>query len=390
MSRLDRGIPQGEPSPTELLNDHLGKLHVPTLDSLTQLHGIDSSEFTSYFGDEIRQTLGNIEDRSFAFGDEWFRRFNFLYQSWVATRENPAALPGLSDTLQSYDSFINSYGRDLSIPQRSAFNFWTNFFTERVVHPKRILKLYPPTSETYDITQRGIYERHGIWHPIPSDSKESLFVEEGVIKEICELSSVLDQSEADLFHATGSAALDGISQHKALLSAGESEARGNPIKTGEYLHRSKDGEIPVGGTNGLEDLYGSSLMDAGYATIRWFNEFPVVFGFRADEIEEYLRSQNMRRINVKGTSGNGHLLGKSTPLSFVRAIYTLRPYMESLTTWANSNLIDRPVISIEAATLLRTRSDRSTTIYPDYPYRFDEPEIADWNAFLQKPGIDLS
>lgn len=391
MDTFNKDISLGEPSPSELLKGHLGKLHVPSLDKLSHSCGIEIAGLPQYFREKTRQAFQEIERRTFASNNEWFNHFNFLYQTWLATRDVPGIdlLPNFAESLSSYDSFIRTYGQDTSLSQRSEFIFWVKWFTQRIVHPERIIKLHPPMSKDYNTTRRGIYEYKGKWHSIPSNDGENTFVEEDVIREVNTLTDTLDSPEADLFHTTGSAALSGISQHKALLSARESEKQANSVKTGEYIHH-KDEQLSLRGTNALEDVYASSMVDDTCSEIRWFDEYPVVFGFQSDEIEKYLREQYGRKsASLRGVSADGHRLGKTVSLSLVRAVYTYRPYLEILRLWAEQNVPGSHVISIEAGSLLRTRSDEKTTLYKNYPYRFGEPVITDWQALLNEPAIIL-
>ena len=82
-----------------------------------------------------------------------------------------------------------------------------------------------------------MYSADGDWVLMP-EQKEYWndlykFVEKEVIKEIIELIK-LGYRKPDLTHSSGSAALPGIAKHKAILSAAETQARGEQIRTGEF------------------------------------------------------------------------------------------------------------------------------------------------------------
>lgn len=391
MKLLDRDISHSDPTPHDLLTSHLRKLDTPTLDDLSRIHGVEIFDFPEFFRKRTKHLFDLIGTRAFGLDNEWYTHINFLYQTWVATKTTGIDLPtDFVQSLGSYDSFMQSYCTNASLSVRSAFNFWIKWFTERIVHPKMILELGQPLSKHYEITQRGVYEYKGAWHCIPSNNNMYTYVEHEVIREVNLLTNTLKSFEADLFHATGSAALDGISQHRALLSARRSEEQGVLVKTGEYTHKDNKGQIPVGGTEGLENIYASAKVDSGYSTIRWFDEFPVVFGFKSDEVNDYLEHQYGWRVpHLKEVYGDGHKLGNEVPISLVRAIYTQIKDLDRLRAWAKINAPNSVVISIEAASLLRERSHENTTLYPNYPYKFGRPIITDWQELLNSPTISL-
>lgn len=131
-----------------------------------------------------------------------------------------------------------------------------------------------------------------------------------------------------LYHATGSAALEGIARHKAIMSSRKVLEVGEVIKTGEHITVVHAG---------LEAVYTTRCFSSDYCLARWFNECHVVFGIKEGAAP---------LIADKAYT----LIGPEVPLRELSVVHTEDVFQDKMSEWLKANNIDIPIEPIAYVT----------------------------------------
>lgn len=369
-------------SKTPLLLDLLEKREVPTLNKLCEENECTIEDLPGVFAKKTEEILNYCEKYSSVTDVELNPQIDFIYKSYAATRDisDTDNLSDFSKSLDSFDSFIDHHAKGASRKTIGNLIERIDVYTRTVVHPSRIIAVFPEGHRMHD--KLSIYNFEGHWVPLPTESSfvAEEYVEKDVLDEIIELQES-NYTRPDLYHSTGSASLEGIAKHGAILSARKAVESGESVKTGEYnTYISRDGYSVSGGKEGLRSVYTSRILDTGYGVARWFNEHRVVFGISEERISKYLKEHKGETdIRFEDYSGEGIAIGPEVPLDVVGVIYGDRLYLDELNEWKEKNAPQARVVSFEAEYMLRTKGGRS--------YRTQGKEIIDWKSLLAQDAV---
>jgi len=336
---------------------------LPDAQALAAQYACTVDELPQVFADRLVEIAPATHTLSDLMQEEIYDGLEALHSLWAAARNTPA----LSD-LASHTATAQEVYPGTNI--RSQENRLRQLETA-VLDPPSLITL-PTSPVSLSLAQeRGAYNMQGEWHKIiPPDTPDSVFlVRPQILIEAAELEDTLTRPEADLFHPTSSAALDGIGRHRALLSAQRLHDIGEVIVSGEEL---KDQYDPL--EEPTQAVMMTNLFSGMWATKQWFDEFPVIFGFQSSQMENYaaaFRRSGSPHPDFHGYNANGHHVGPTVPLEPVTVAYTPARHLPELRAWADTHSPHTATISLEAGRIMRNFSRNGQRIYPDYLYRDD-------------------
>ena len=337
--------------------ERLGQRRVSTtVEELCEREGCKIEELPSLVASKAQNIVYYCEENYRIVGSEINPQIDFLYQCYQATRDLPedSGLSEFATSLESFDTFISNYAEGMSSGACGNLMSRIDRYIKKEAHTSRLIY------EDLGKTHLG-YLSKVEWIPLPySFSVLEDYVERGVVEEVINLQKAGYESP-DLYHATGSAALDGIAEHNAILAANKAVKLGGEIvKTGEYSikpsydnFRIEDGEREYGIYN---LIYASDRPIIAYAIARWFDEFHVIFGLSKDKIAEY---QKEHGGEIGGVVGVDFTIGSKVPLELVDVIYGEYISLDKLKEWQEKNAPQARVVSIEAGQLLRDRPEEN-------------------------------
>lgn len=339
--------------PPELRPEHLQPISAAVL---AEGYGVAVANLPDVFGTHLHRAVTG-QQRGAPIADQ-LNDIHQLYEIWQATRDCPE-LEAFSTATATAEAMQQTY------PDADILRFTTllNHYRSQVLQPGQLIELSteidrPTTGQKY-----GMYGIDGEWvrMPTPDNPRVQAYARRAVLAEAATLEAELPVAEADLFHASGSAALHGLAERGALLSARKRLQESGTIVSGEYL----GDQYQV--NEALEEIYMSNHARDGYSTTRWFNEYPVVFGFSSVDLEQRLAEKGIKR-NLIGYNGDGHHAGDEVPLSACRAVYAPKERLAEVQAWAAAVNPNMRVISLEASEIMRQYSSQSPLLYPDYLY----------------------
>lgn len=271
---------------------------------------------------------------------------DFIYQCWQATRQLKPGhiLYNFSKSLDSFDSFIQTYLPDTNSELRGKMIERIDMFRYYQMNVRRIIEVWDQEDRHAD--QDGIYEYLGEWVRLSGGRDYyAKYADAAIIREVIEILKS-GGLPANLYHATGSAALDGIQRHGALLASHKAIEKGEVIKTGEAVTQSWK---PGAGNVYTEE----SFEEFGYATVRWFDEFKVGFGTTKDSVLKYRSGEKGKKdIWFHNLAGEGIRIGTDLPLRFITLLTTEYEHLDKLRAWARKNAPQAKIVSAEAISLI--------------------------------------
>jgi len=365
-----------------LFLDGIEKRDTPALDNLCNMENCDIRELPDLFANKLKFIFGHCEKHSSMIDDKLDPQIDFIYQCYKSTRNiSPTLnLSGFSSSLDNFDIFISQYAQGVSRKALGNLMQRINRFIETTIHPSRTIATFPDRYRNRD--KLSFYNLEGRWIQIPSkyNASEKDYIEESIVKEIISIQES-GYKRPDLYHATGSASLDGIARHGAILSANKAVALGETVKTGEYnTYIGWDEQSASGGRSGLGSIYTSKDPYSGYGIARWFNEYNVVFGLSKEKIAKYLqKDKGETNIRFEDYAGEGITIGPDAPLELVDIIYADHIYLDELNKWKEKNAPHAYIISLEADQLLRSRGKQE--------FYSPAEEISDWHPLLEQEPI---
>jgi hypothetical protein len=339
--------------PPELRPPHL---YAPTAEQLAESYDIPVEGLPAVFEAHLRYVSDPTQPFSV---DAQFNSIHELYKIWQASKEH-SELAAFGANIASMEDLQRSYP-DIDVTGMSGalVKQLKNF----VLQPAQLTSLSLEADRPTVSQQRGMYNADGEWVrlPAPDNGRTTAFARRGVLDEAAKLEAELTTQEADVFHATGSAALEAILNRGALLSVSKLLEEGVAITSGEHISDDHS-YVPMRST-----VYMSNMMDADYSTERWFDEYPVIFGFLSETLAQQAPHPNYNR-GLVGPSSDGHHAGEEVPLSMLQAIYVPKDKAPEVQAKIAEHGLPVEVISIEAAMVMREYSSNSAKLYANNPY----------------------
>jgi len=329
----------------------------------------------SYFKDCLRESIDAASPLNL---DIVFSGLNKLFQLWESSRtaSKDQDFHSSIKTTEYIKHSFPSHKIDRLAPLLRHFN-------EHVFQPLGLIALGQDKKHTAQ--EHGAYNMQGVWFPLESGS-EITFANLETVEAATSLETDEAETSIDVFHNTSSTALDGILKVGKILCAEMAEEEGISIKSGEYLHGS-DHERSDGR---YKFVYTSGLLGTGYSTVRWFNEFPVIFGFNSADIDSYMKGNQSRQgENFQGVSANGFETPAQIPIELVRGVYAPNRRLEVLKSTIQQSSIMAPIYSLEAALIVRNYTANSVERFPNYVYRRGVSLIQDAKSIFEVNPIEI-
>ncbi|MBI3074820.1 MAG: hypothetical protein HYY92_01220 [Parcubacteria group bacterium] len=348
---------------------HIARRSLLTPEAIAAKEGIEVGELEKYIQGQVGEWAHWMEEKYFTPANEKYAALvEEIYALFRYTKDNKEVPQELEWTraLLDPETFCARFCPTASKNARGGmFAGNVRTFTERIVHPQRVIEIFPSEvlwggehrqAEGY---RKEIHEANGNWVLLPdvsnyAASEEFAFAEESVIREIIALLES-GYREPDYSHASGSAAFPAIGRHGAILSAEEAVKRGEIPKTGEFSHyMDYNGE-------GLNSVYADRGGPRyGYHVINWFDEYFVTFGINKERQEVFMESTDVRygygdepKTMNRDLGSEGMLIGHAVPLSAVDIVYCWKKYESQTTDWVKEFCPHARVVSLEAAETLR-------------------------------------
>lgn len=351
----------------------------PSLGQLLASEGVKASGLPGKFARKVRECFQYADKNSSIIDTDLNPQIEFIYKVWHATRDIPCGheLATFSRGLDSFDSFLKQYGQGQSRQAVGNLMQRIDVFVRTELNILKLVDVFPEGHRRRRLNS-GIYNYEGDWIRLPGSRyyvEESRFADREVLQEIV---ATLDRTRsAGLFHATGSAALEGIGRHGAILSARRARELGEPIKTGEYnTYIGWNGFSVSGGEGGLGNVYTLGSLSTSYALVRWFDEFDVVFGLSRERMERYLRDEKGHdKFYLSDFAGEGIRVGPEAPLKLVETVNTEVSFVPFMKNWVDKHAPHIQVRSLEADDLRNSEGSYG--------------RLVDWKMLLQKKPVTL-
>jgi hypothetical protein len=352
----------------ELILD-VKRLEMPSVEEIAEANDISLKELPELFERTIEGEK-TIND---------FRDFNLMYQIWRSTQTAPG-FESFASSIATADSVAAQFqGCDLP-----GLSVYLQHLCENVFQPRSLIEF--SERRTNFMQQFGAYGLSGEWHAIALDpaNEKQVYIRREILEEAARIESGGGTEETDIFHDTSSAALGGIARHGAILSGKTAISRGQEVTSGEYITGGINPDQQI-----LPLIYMHNGIDGGYATKRWFNEFPVTFGYHTADVEDIARQAGLMRTNFGSVSMDGHEIGTELPTNIVATLYTTAANIPALSRWRDAELPTAKVMSYEVAMYLRLYSSLAEQRYPNYIYRRNSPSAISTGEILEQPPIVL-
>ncbi len=337
------------------------KLSPLTLSELAEREGFTVFEFEKNIKERFRKIEQKLLDQKpfLNTGDDWEETIpliDVIYNLYSLRKEKGKDIPQFLEHLDSFDAFFDYFCDGCSWDLKTYLQGWIGHFVKQKVNPQRVLELHPFWSNQREAIERkelNIYEAGGEWCLLPEKRKGVYeFVEVSVIDEIIKLLESGERIDPGYIHGSNSVVLEGIEKYGALLSAAELTKRGEKIKGGAYSREVPDPDKFCGW--GAIYVHDGNKSKGSYVMPEWFDEFEVSFGIDRNKQYEYLRNRpgGMKDVgpDVEGTGG--YKIGSEVPLSHVTHIFCSKVHKSEVEVWAQKNVPQTKVISLEAANVL--------------------------------------
>lgn len=330
----------------DTLSEVLTNRPLPTIDNILTDYQLDRShikELPQRFGENALTILepylaeGTPPD---------YNNIDAIYRAFAATRGLSQSHPlyAFSQTLNSLEDFLTTYAPSFpySAKGRLVIHGISRFTLERL-HPEGVIT-YSINSYSHE-NSTGVYDMHGEWveQTVGRGATRKKYIRRDVLEEVVDL---LDDgfTRSGLFHATGSGALPGIEQERAIISSNEALNRSIPIRSGTIVFSA-----PVG----KDEVFASEKFPAlnyyGNTSISWFDQYPVIFG-----LEETSHRNPSEKLEVKSWLSNEKLLGEEVSLDFVGTVYVWAHKKDEIRKWTRVNCPWARIVSLEARQAIET------------------------------------
>jgi len=346
------------------------KVQPLTIKDICHREGVKQAELENHLKAQIQAFAEKMKNVRSWGDDKYWPMLENWYNLFLQCQEND-----LNDDLawvnnfKNFDDFINYFCPQVTNHAKSMIKKHVQDFLEKKVHPQKSIDGWEFRREREYQDNLGIYEADGQWVLLPEEySSENMdLVEKQVIEEIIDLLKS-GYPHPEYAHASGSAALSGVSQAKAILSARQSIEKKIPVKSGEFHHYWDQEIADVQDQPNRVSVLGSvyvnhGLPHYGYHSINWFDEYFVGFGINQQKQEEYLTQNNFyygkgkdQRLSVD-YGGEGIIIGPQVPLENVEIVYAWKKYEKQTLEWIKENCPQVKFISLEAIQTLTSYAD---------------------------------
>lgn len=333
-----------------------------SLDAIAQESGVPIKSLEAYLKKEIGAFADKMKNEDRYPGEEYFPLFDKIYNLYIiaAKQENKdLPLPWMKN-LKNYDAFIGHFCPSANAKARACITKQVETFVRCKVSSGIILH-DDERKEAFGVdgTTWKKHHTYGRSHDGPSQAcVHEHWVDTAILAEVAQLKeSGFPNRKDHLFHDTGSAALEGIGEAGAILSARQARQSKSKVVTGEYACyiSSHDGETSMSGRKGgLENVYTSDdgLASGSYTTQRWFDECPVTFGIDSAKQKEYNETQGTNEFYNYRRSKEGIVVGPKVPLENVIAVSAPKEHEVRVQAWIQQYCPWVKFISKEAATIM--------------------------------------
>ena len=319
---------------TVLLNELSGHIDLhawPDLDELCIEEGITIDELPAV----IERKTANLKERELNLGrnPEDLTEILFLYKCYQALKNQKISQGKIEELKKDFSTSVSFQEKYMGSFQnkaewRKAITYWYN-----EVNPRNMITVGKVSTRSKKVLIPVVYrtkdELNQKWVRMGKEGgdKGTTYVTEDVYEELTDPIRKNESFFEGCGHATTSAALDGISKHKALLSRSRLAELGDSAVSGERA-------------DPIPKVYVQEHLNYGlqYSDISWFNEFPV--DIELDKRKTY----PLRDI----APDHGISLGHEVPIDAVSALYAPSSNKTELEGWKDKNCPNAKVHSYEA------------------------------------------
>jgi len=274
--------------------------------------------------------------------DEKMVLMDTLYNLFMLGNQRPLAAPWLQH-VRSFDEFLRHFCPQANQKVESGLIHHVGRFLNTHCQPMVLGKDELGRSWP-DVGDAGrVYGEPGQWMKLPD-----AWVERRVLKEALQLATNgFPRDDALFVHGSGSAAIQGIAETKAILGAQVLLERGGKVSTGEHV---------TGGPCGHRNVYSSTsgLAESGYTMARWFDETKITFGISQAKQREFNKKRGLDRLSYENRLNEGILLGPEVPFKNIVAISAPKEQEARVRTWISRHCPHVQYVSFEAAKLLNS------------------------------------
>jgi len=360
-----------ELSDQDFLRLNLVRLTEPSLEGLLDQHEITESKLPSLLAKTAGFMHSHVARNSSVISSDLHPQVNIVYQCWHATRDLKSTHPlyGFARSLDSYESFIETYIPKVSSRIQGNLISRMDRFVHAIIHPSRLITVFPRNHRVANLF--GRYSTSETWLRLPNKwgwdawAKDREYVAASVLEEVNQLTQ---RPEADIFHASGSVALSGIERQRAILSARRALENGESVITGEHVFfysGSYDGSV-TRRKIGIGSVYMDLAPALGYSIARWFDEYWVVFGSKKEWIKRY-NDEGGQEVSFFRWS-DGIRVGDELPLNLIESVYVRHRFLPQILPWVRKNCPKAQLVSLEAAEIVKRISKD-----PDLPMKLQHP-----------------
>lgn len=321
-----------------------------SLDAIAQESGVPIESLEAYLKKEISAFVEKMKN-SYVYGErKHFPLFDKLYNLYlIAAKQEDKDLPfPWVKNLKNYNAFIEHFCPPTDDKVRVHITSIIESFVSSKVS-SGIISHDDKRENAYGI-DRKVWKKVHTYGLIDYQSEmREYWVDEAILAEVEQLKKSGYPNQKDhLFHNTGSAALEGIGEAGAILSAYRVLQSKQKVVTGEYKSESA-------GKEGLTNVYTlrrSSLASAIYTIQRWFDECPITFAIDVKKQREYNEAQGIKKNYENDRKGQGTVVGPEVPLEHVVAVSAPKEHEAHVQAWIQQYCPWAKFISKEAATIM--------------------------------------
>lgn len=329
-----------------------------TLEEIAKQFGVSVSDLEVHLKQLMKEFSAEMAKTKSSTHPQYFPLIDAIYNLHVLSKENEnLSLPWM-DTLKDFDLFMGHFCPKANLRSRAYIVRQVGIFCGTHISKNTVeetmvdnvpKQLYGMKDKEWD-TLLG----HRLTVPVFEEIKKLTREKKYPLKE------------NHLIHHTGSAALEGIGDASAILSARVSLEHNYKIKTGSYvLNISSYDDAPnCGGKKGLSEVY-TSTYRFGEMSIdqRWFDEWPMEFCIDEEKQNKYNEQhdilQPIKRSDVYSSYDKDlkpHTsqvtVGSKVPLQNIMAIFAPKDNESQVKMWMDQYCPQAEFISLEAVTII--------------------------------------
>lgn len=294
------------------------EVHIPQ--NLAELREIAKPLFNAIAGSSVSDTKPMVKP---------------IYQLWQATQDGKISSPEVATCLTDLDNFVARVSPQTRLNEGELI--------ERIGESvNNFLGMQPEREAITTHYKKGRFASQSSppknldeWTIVEDCDHLAVYARKEVVKEASTLPALSPYN--DVFHATTTASLPEISQHKSIESSKKVVQRGGKLKSGEVKGRRFVHEHVFASPNKPELSYGLPS---------WFGEAPVAFGINLPKQEATLAAQGKKHGQYD--RGDGYQIGDTVPLENVDMVIAHHHDLPAVRNWVKENLPGVPLVSKEA------------------------------------------